>query len=206
MERKGITNQDVEQALNYLQGQEKSICVRRVLSFPLADNKEQARSRLKNIALSADKTISEFHWLPEYNKVCDWMVNPDGKGLILSGNSGRLKSTIIMLVLPVLFKLKYNMVVRPIESESINEMWQKIIHNPVIIVDDAGVETFVNDFGAKHEPFSRLVDMCEKKSKVLIVSTNLNSEQLEQRYGSRTTDRLDRLCVPVAFKGKSLRK
>ena len=72
----------------------------------------------------------------------------------------------------------------------------------MIIIDDVGEEQMISDFGNKYEMFPRVVDYCEKHSKLLIVTTNLDSKQMMARYGIRTMDRLDKLCKAIIFKGK----
>ena len=51
---------------------------------------------------SVDKTATNFEFLPEYNAIIDWMTNTRGMGLLLTGDCGRGKSTILTGVVPVL--------------------------------------------------------------------------------------------------------
>ena len=45
----------------------------------------------------------------------------------------------------------------------------------------------------------------EKRGHLLLCSTNLTLDELRQRYGERTIDRLRAIVRPVAFSGASLR-
>lgn len=73
------------------------------------------------------------------------------------------------------------------------------------IIDELGVEPLINDYGEKYEGFNRIINAAERYLRPLFISTNLTEEQLLQRYGERTFDRLTRLCRIVEFCGESLR-
>jgi DNA replication protein len=61
-------------------------------------------------------------------------------------------------------------------------------------------------YGEKRLAFPELVDEAEKKGKLLIVTTNLSIQELKEKYGERTVDRLRAITTPILFKGESLRK
>jgi DNA replication protein DnaC len=170
----------------------------------LASDRDDAKEKLIRAIPLVDFTIKKLEWLPEYDQVCEWLTNPK-KGLLLLGDSGRLKTVIATLVIPVLYFNSYNLKIVPIKSRKIISKMNDVMKHPVVIVDDVGEEPTANEFGTRYEPFSELVDECERLSKILIITTNLNSEQLTRRYGGRPVDRLDVLCEPVVFKGKSFR-
>lgn len=173
--------------------------------FPLAEDKKEAKKVFIEIAKSIDKTIKDFNWLPEYEKIIEWMVNPNKKGLLLSGDPGRLKTITTTLIFPVLWHQLYGFIVKPVEASEIELNMQLFKNSPIINIDDVGTEPTINDFGSKYEPFSRLVDFCEKNSKILIITTNYSRKEMWTRYGTRTVDRLDLLCEPIPFKGDSFR-
>lgn len=54
--------------------------------------------------------------------------------------------------------------------------------------------------------FPEIVDRAEQKENILIITTNLQPDLIEKKYGIRTRDRLRAICTPVLFKGESLRK
>ena len=74
------------------------------------------------------------------------------------------------------------------------------------VIDELGLEPFANNYGEKFEGFNFIIDKAEQKIKPLFITTNLSAEQILSRYGSRTTDRIGRLCKTVVFKGDSLRQ
>ena len=178
---------------------------KKILFFPLCDTEKEAKYAIGYLSKKIDKTIGELIWQPEYDKVVKWMTNPT-KGLLMTGDPGRLKTTIAKILI-VLYKKRYDFNLRLIDSDKIEqEDNQNYINTaPVILIDDVGEEPVASDFGIKYEVFPKLVDFCEKKSKLLILTTNQNSINLKARYGTRPIDRLDLLCHPIKFEGKSFR-
>jgi len=174
--------------------------------FPIAKDIEHAKELICTVIPQIDFTIKNVIWQPEYDNLCEWMVNPE-KGLILSGDSGRLKTVFSTLFLPVMYMKEYRFRIRPIKSWQIAEELKNpnFLQHPIVIADDIGEEPIANGFGSKYEPFSRLVDECERLSKLLIATTNLDSVKLAERYGNRPMDRLDLICEAIVFKGKSFR-
>jgi len=185
--------------------EKKVIKVKQIPEFPLCKTKEEGKQLLIATIGLVDLTIKELKWLPEYDKVVEWMVNPNHKGLQLVGDPGRLKTTIATLVLPILYHSKYNFIIHPVDSCDIEESYNQFKMSPIIIIDDIGTEFTINDYGIKREPVNKLIDFCEKKSKILIMTSNFSSRLINDRYGIRTTDRLDLICNAIWFEGESLR-
>ena len=196
--------ENINESIKYLVDK-KIINVRSIPSYSLFDSADTAREEFSNIISLVDGSITKFEWMTDYDKIIEWMLNTNGRGLLLTGNPGLLKTVVATLVIPVLFNTKYQMNIRPVDSINIENHYQYFNNSPVIVVDDVGVEPPVNDFGIKREPFSLLVDFCEKKSKVLIFTTNLSSERMIERYGIRTVDRQDKICTTVKLNGESKR-
>lgn len=169
-------------------------------------NANEAMKYVEDIMLESDKTIQRLVPIPELVIFCSWIQFQYKPGLLLSGSSGRGKTLLGMFVLPTMYYALKRLIIRPISSYEIVSKWDKLIKPPVIIIDDVGEEPPINDFGSKYESFSRLVDFCEKYSKILILTTNLSSAEMIARYGLRTVDRLDKLCYTIKFEGESLRK
>ncbi len=191
--------------------------VRKPTAFSWGDHK-RCKELFVQVFLAVDQTINEFAYLPEYDEIVSWMTNTEGRGLLLRGAKGRGKSTILMSVFPVLFKLK-GYVFKPVQAidigvEKYNTV-SKTVHfpnldylkkSPFPAIDELGIEPQVNDFGEKFEGFNQIIDKAEQRIKPLFVTTNLEPEQILKRYDSRTLDRLGRLCKTVVFKGDSLRQ
>ena len=73
-----------------------------------------------------------------------------------------------------------------------------------IIIDDLGTESLKNDYGTKIDAVSDAISYAEDSSKTLLITTNLDAEDLNKRYDERTLDRL-RKCKVVVIKGNSFR-
>ncbi|MDR1652897.1 MAG: hypothetical protein LBS01_04495 [Prevotellaceae bacterium] len=206
----------INDAIEELQDFQKIRIVRQptVLSW---GNLEQCEELFVRTFIAVDKTMVEFKFIPEYEEIIRWMTNTGGKGLLLRGAKGRGKSTILMSVLPVLFKLK-RIIFKPIQANDIGveeyNAASRNTHFPHLeymkqtrfpAIDELGIEPQVNDFGEKFEGFNQIIDKAEQYIKPLFITTNLAPEKLLERYDSRTLDRLGRLCKTIVFEGESLR-
>lgn len=180
----------------------------RIRKFPVYSfgEKHFCEKIFKAAILKTDETITEFQWLPEYDEIINYLQNTQGKGLLLAGDVGRGKTTIILHVLPLLFYHFHKKVIKCTHANELKIHLEECKSRKLISVDELGTEPTANDFGNKYEPANNLFDMAESLSKIVFVSTNLSSDSIINRYGIRTLDRITRLCRIVKFKGESLRK
>jgi len=149
-----------------------------------------------------DRTIDTYKHLSAYDEIIDWMVDTKGKGLIIMGECGLGKSTILNYVIPAIFRTKTNKVLRSIPAKELGTVERNIA--PFIIIDDLGTESIKNDYGTKIDAVTDAISYAEDSSKTLIITTNLSPKSLKERYDERTLDRL-RKCKVVIIKGKSFR-
>ena len=177
------------------------ITVRKFDSYNFGDKDKMKAVFIESFKL-VDKTFPQYQHLPEYTQIIEWLNNTEGKGLFMTGSFGRGKSTILYGVIPLIFRACYDKVLKPIAARDLHKAdlgW-------AISIDDIGQEEIVNDFGTKIDAVEYAISHCEDNMKLLVMSANLNSQQLEERYGGRILDRINRLCKVVEFKGKSLRQ
>ncbi len=153
-----------------------------------------------------DRTMVNFEWLESYNEVVEWMTDTKGKGLFLVGEVGLGKSNIIEKVIPLLFFNRFNKCVRVTHVNQLGQNLNELLKAKYICVDEIGVEKLHNNFGIKSVPFIELIDNAERNCNVVFISTNLTKQQLLERYGVRTLDRILRLCKLIKFEGKSMRR
>jgi len=144
-------------------------------------------------------------WLPEYESVAEWMADNKSRGILCYGNCGRGKSLITQRILPIVFRHWHGLIVNTLTATELSARYEEISRYKIISVDDVGTEDIANQFGEKHDFFRELVDLCERKQKLLIASTNLGLKEIADRYGERTIDRLRSITTTVLFKGQSLR-
>ena len=141
-----------------------------------------------------------------YRPIVDWMTDNKGRGLLMVGNCGLGKSLIGKYILPYLIRDACRKVVNVFNAQELNSKPDEIIGYHIIYIDDIGTENVSNIYGNKRIPFMELCDATEQKGKLLMCSTNLTIEELKEKYGDRTVDRLKSTTKVVPFIGESLRK
>lgn len=144
-------------------------------------------------------------WLDEYDQVAEWLEDNKGLGLFCAGNCGRGKSVICQKVLPVIFKYWHRKVVNTVTAVDLNKRFDEISQYKLISIDDIGTEAGAVVYGESHDYIQELIDLAERKQKLLIITTNLNIKEVGRKYGDRTVDRLRALTKCVIFEGESLR-
>jgi len=166
-----------------------------------------SKEELKEMFIKAfkyyDRTIDKYEHLPSYDEIIDWMVDTRGRGLMLMGECGLGKSTILNYVIPAIFRTRTNKVLRSIPAKELAAVERNVA--PFIIIDDLGTESIKNDYGTKIDAVADAISYAEDSSKTLLITTNLSPNSLKERYDERTLDRL-RKCKVVIIKGKSFRK
>ena len=165
------------------------------------------KEELKEMFIKAfkhyDRTIDVYKHLPEYDEIIDWLSDTKGRGLMLMGECGLGKSTILNYVIPAIFRTKTNKSMKSIPAKELGAIERS--DASFIIIDDLGTESIKNDYGTKIDAVSDAISYAEDSSKTLLITTNLASKALKERYDDRTLDRL-RKCKVVVIKGKSFRK
>lgn len=212
---------NIANIVKQLRQESASLLFRETASYSWADNIGKAGELLESIFRVVDDTVEHYNPLPEYFGIKHWMLNTEGKGLLLMGNCGRGKSVIASGVIPVLFRMK-GKILHPVHAQDMHkptpqqpylcygqrpETWLDFLQRTNFpIIDELGVEMQMNDFGEKCEGFNLVVNAAERYNRPLFITTNLTEEQILARYGERTLDRLGHLCKMVKFTGDSLRK
>ena len=149
-----------------------------------------------------DRTVEKYKHLPAYDEIIDWMVDTKGRGLMLMGECGLGKSTILNFVIPAIFRTRTNKILRSVPAKELGAVDRN--KAPFIIIDDLGTESIKNDYGTKIDAVADAISYAEDSSKTLLITTNLTPQALKERYDERTLDRL-RKCKVVIIKGKSFR-
>lgn len=144
-------------------------------------------------------------WLPEYEQVSAWLSNNEGKGLLCLGNCGRGKTLICGKVIPAILSHYCKKIVSCYDAQQMNVDIDSVKQRHIICIDDIGTESVRVNYGEKRMAFPELVDEAEKRGKLLIITTNLSKDEIKEKYGERTLDRLRAITTPVRFVGKSLR-
>ena len=167
--------------------------------------KEECTELFYNVLKEVDKSITDVKKIPEHDEIIDWMTDTKGKGLILVGDCGRGKSSILTGVIPVIFNIKFRKLIKPIQATQM-PLEKNLLETYFYCIDDIGTESIKNNYGEKSEVFASVMDDAERYFKPVFLSTNLNGHQIIERYGKRTLDRITGLCRIIKFKGESFRK
>ena len=177
--------------------------------FAVEDNYVHLRvPNARNVLFEGLKSVTENpKWIKPYDKIVDWMEDNKGKGLLAMGQCGLGKTLICYKILPAVF-LKYaGKVLTLFDATELNKHLDDVLSCKLVCIDDLGIEdTVIITYGNKRIPFAELVDAAEKKDKLLVITTNLNVEEIRDRYGERVMDRLRAVTTPVLFTGKSMRQ
>ena len=164
------------------------------------------KEELKEMFIKAfkyyDRTIDVYEHLDSYDEIIDWLSDTNGRGLMLMGECGLGKSTILNYVIPAIFRTKTNKLLTSTPAKELGEIERNSAS--FIIIDDLGTESIKNDYGTKIDAVADAISYAEDSSKTLLITTNLASKALKERYDERTLDRL-RKCKVVVIKGKSFR-
>lgn len=208
--------QSIQEAIRQLSTAD-SIFIRRLTPQSWGDY-DTCRQVFCAIFKYVDQTITHYEFLPEYEEIVQWMTDTEGKGLLLMGSCGRGKSIILQGVIPVLMKMK-GINARPVHAQSFYfppqfstgnwacpSCFEYLLRCAVPVIDELGVEGLHNEYGEKSEGFNLIINAAEMTCKPMFVSTNLSADEIINRYGERTLDRLGHLCRIVTFNGESLRK
>ena len=151
-------------------------------------------------------TKEKAQWLPEYEKVAEWLADNQGRGLLCLGNNGRGKTLLCNKVIPILLDHYCHRIVSCYSAKEMNDNLKEVIQKHIIYIDDVGTENIKVDYGERTRPFAELVDAAEKKGKLLIITSNLTIDMIKEKYGEGTADRLKAITKLVIFNGASLRQ
>lgn len=138
-----------------------------------------------------------------YREIAEWLTDNQGRGLFLYGSCGLGKTMLGRYVLPQILywycnphKIThcYSMVELNCQ-EKVNEA----LGYKILSIDDVGVEEQMVTFGQRRNVFDEIMDSAEKQGKLVIITTNLSGKDIENRYGTRTFDRIKALTKRVLF-------
>ena len=133
------------------------------------------KEELKDMFIKAfkhyDRTIDTYKHLPAYDEIIDWLVDTKGRGLMLMGECGLGKSTILNYVIPAIFRTKTNKSLKSISAKDLGTIEKSI--TTFIIIDDLGTESIKNDYGTKIDAIADAISYAEDSSKTLLITTNL---------------------------------
>lgn len=145
-------------------------------------------------------------WLPQYDEVAEWLENNEGRGLFLYGSSGLGKTFLTRYVISPIILKYHNKVVSSFDMSEVNKDPEEVLRKHIIALDDIGTEEISVKYGEKRSVVPEILDSVEKYGKLILLTSNLGAEQLVQKYGTRTLDRIIATTKRIEFTGKSFRE
>lgn len=165
----------------------------------IADGESLIKQGLKSIL------SKNGQWLCDYQVMVEWLADNRGKGLLVMGTCGTGKTLICGQVLPLLLHMVEGKIVTPYTAQAMNGNLDKVMGQRCVYLDDIGTEETVVSYGNRRDAFCEIVDNAERTGNMIIATTNLNTQELKERYGERTVDRLRAICKVGVVRGPSMR-
>lgn len=150
--------------------------------------------------------VTPCKYLPEYDQVLNWIHNNEGKGLALIGANGRGKTIIGKYIIPVLFIQYHAKIFTTVDAHEMNARLDELLKKKFLSIDDLGTEGQRIVFGEKRWALPEILDKAEKNRNILLLTSNLDADAFEQKYGKRTRERIRAVCKVAVFSGESLRE
>lgn len=161
-------------------------------------------------------------WLPGYDRVAEWIADNKSRGLLCVGTCGLGKTLICQKVLPMLLKRHFNLEVMSVTAlemcSRIDELLKYCQPGRIIVIDGLGAEPDVwLTYGTRRHPFSELVYIAEQRNTLLVITTNLSTTPVNQkfhdlypmsikeRYGIPTLSLLRATTRVAIFEGQDMR-
>lgn len=155
------------------------------------------------------------------NKAARWLVNRNCKpGLILFGTVGNGKTTLARAIgrlIGILYNSASSAERKGVVSVSALELANIAKNQPerfdsikvaeLLFIDDVGVEpSIIKVWGNEISPFVDAIYYRYDRQLFTIMTSNLNEEELGDKYGERIADRFTEMFDKIAFENKTYRK
>lgn len=138
-------------------------------------------------------------------QVLRFFENTNGKHLCLLGTCGTGKTLLATKIIPLIFCTNLQKIFKVIKACNLNDNLQEAKEYPYVVIDDFGTESTSVNFGNKVEAFNEVIDSVEGRKCFYVVTSNLDANQIKQKYGVRTYDRLRGLFKVIQVNEKSMR-
>lgn len=157
-----------------------------------------------------------------------WLIDPHATpGLMLCGLYGNGKTTLAKAISALIAYLTEHekgyssrQTMRLITAKNICRLcaasekfkeqyddYNSLFNEPMMIIDDLGEEPReIMVYGMIHTPIIDIISERYAKQRMTIVTTNLETDDLKEKYGSRIYDRLEEMITSIVFENESYRK
>lgn len=131
--------------------------------------------------------------------VARFMTTPGKTGLFISGGVGIGKTTLLLAIRDFLNLTSYAYRKQMLSASSLPDIvlnsessWHICQTCEILLIDDVGTEaTEVKSYGNILLPVPDLIDRRDRGGLTTIITSNLSLSEIEQKYGSRTADRIN---------------
>ncbi len=156
------------------------------------------------------------------NKAAKWLTGDYKPGLMLSGIVGNGKTTLVRAVAQLIglvygsnqYNYEDRRVLKAVTALELADMakenpdaYRAIKNAKLLAIDDVGVEpALVKNWGNEISPFVETIYHRYDRQLFTIMTSNLNPDDLEKRYGARIADRFTEMFDRIAFENNTYRK
>ena len=201
---RSATQGDACQSKNHNENEKITFpAVGQIPQFSIANARERMEKGLQHFL--GDRA----QWLPAYDQVVEWLTDNKGRGLLCIGTSGLGKTLVCEKLLPVILGSN----IKTVTADGLYDHIDELLKERCVIIDDLGKEP-MKRYGQPDTSFFKLCDAAERRGILLIVTTNLSTNRvnnplytssIEERYGRDVISRLRATVKVVEFKGKDMR-
>ena len=158
----------------------------------------------------------------QIKKISKYLTDKKRNFVILSGNCGTGKTTLMNAVSRLIEALRWNgnynqstfqkivpRGAKKVFATEVNKNTFELLQDwqGLLMIDDFGIEPISqNDFGTTKTPMVDLIMHRYEERLPIIFSTNLSVDDIKKRYGDRITDRFRERASLIKFTNKSYRK
>ncbi len=151
-------------------------------------------------------------------KAAKWLTGNHKVGLLLYGGVGNGKSTLTIAICNLIDLLNEQtwgsgsvdiVTALNLANVAINDSnrFDRIKKAEKLIIDDLGTEpSSVKNWGNEISPVTEILYYRYDRMLFTVVTSNLNDNEIKERYGIRIADRIDEMFDKVFFSGESYRK
>ena len=166
-----------------------------------------------NAAVNALEKLAEHYRLRDEAKARGALIVPRRKGIIVAGDYGVGKTCFMDAVSKMFPDYPLYRVDLALSDEvrKLTRNWMEYyacdLYAKQVYLDDLGAELSGKDYGVRFEAVTEFIATYHVRSGgSLFITTNLNGEEIDERYNGRILSRLKELCIPLHFKGKDKRR
>ena len=134
----------------------------------------------------------QAHWVRQYEHVADWLIDNDGKGLLMYN----AKSALIVAIKNSIAMLYQGCATDSIifKAANMKQYLREMLQTFMLFIEDNGKEP-----DSMLQELQTIVENREKQGGLLIIQTAQSRTEFLSKYGEDLTTRIERLCKRIDF-------